>query len=281
MIILLATACCLCMNRCYIIMNLKVVHVVETKNIIFDLRTKAGLSQDELAQKVFVTRQAVSRWENGDTVPNTETLKLLSKLFDVSINTILGSPRKMICQCCGMPLEDEMISREKDGFLNENYCKWCYADGTYTYNDMDDLIEVCVKNMVSDNFTEEQARAYMKELLPTLDYWKKQDELSDNGQFEEFKKKLINEINELNVDGMPKLTKLNALVGSYVNLQYRLPNGESVKFLDDNATYLGNQLECELGGNRCFGVLANMDFILLSTYEENGTNPELIFYKKR
>ena len=42
----------------------------------------------------------------------------------------------------------------------------------------------------------------MKELLPTLDYWKKYDELSDNGQFEEFKKKLINEINELNVDGI-------------------------------------------------------------------------------
>ena len=96
---------------------------METKNIIFNLRTKAGLSQDELAQKVFVTRQAVSRWENGDTVPNIETLKLLSKLFDVSINTLLGSPRKMICQCCGMPLEDKFISREKDGFLNENYCK--------------------------------------------------------------------------------------------------------------------------------------------------------------
>lgn len=45
----------------------------------------------------------------------------------------------------------------------------------------------------------------MKELLPALDYWKKYDELSDNGQFEEFKKKLINEINELNVDGMPKV----------------------------------------------------------------------------
>ena len=55
-----------------------------TKDIIFELRTKKGLSQDELAEKVFVTRQAVSRWENGDTIPNTETLKLLSKLFDVS-----------------------------------------------------------------------------------------------------------------------------------------------------------------------------------------------------
>ena len=77
---------------------------METKEIILDLRTRNGLSQDELAEKIFVTRQAVSRWENGETIPGIETLKLLSKLFDVSINTLLGSPRKLICQCCGMPL---------------------------------------------------------------------------------------------------------------------------------------------------------------------------------
>ena len=105
---------------------------METKEILRDLRTKAGLSQDELAEKVFVTRQAVSRWENGETLPNTETLKLLSNLFGVSINTLLGSPRKLICQCCGMPLEDKIIGYDKDGFMNEDYCKWCYADGTYT-----------------------------------------------------------------------------------------------------------------------------------------------------
>ena len=51
------------------------------KGRYFGLRTKKGLSQDELAAKVMVTRQAVSRWENGETVPNTETLKLLSKGF--------------------------------------------------------------------------------------------------------------------------------------------------------------------------------------------------------
>lgn len=167
---------------------------------VLELRTKRGLSQDELAEKVMVTRQAVSRWENGETVPNTETLKLLSKEFDVSINTLLGEPRKLICQCCGMPLEDDsMIGRDSDGSLNEDYCKWCYADGTYTYSDMDELIDVCVRNMVNENFTEEQARSYMKELLPKLDYWKRYEELSDNGQFEAFKKQLIKEINDLHI----------------------------------------------------------------------------------
>ena len=255
---------------------------MDTKDVIFDLRTKRGLSQDDLAEKVFVTRQAVSRWENGETVPNTETLKLLSKLFDVSINTLLGAPRQLFCQCCGMPLyDDAVISRETDGAFNEDYCKWCYADGTYTYGDMDDLIDVCVRHMVNESFSEAQARAYLKQLLPTLDYWKRYEELSDNGQFEAFKQKLIEEINGLHIEGMPRVEKLNALVGQSVNLAYRLPNGDQVKFLDDQTTYLGNQLESEFGGERCFGVLANMEFILVCTYEKEGTNPELVLYKKR
>ena len=243
---------------------------MDTKEVLYELRMRKGLSQSELADKVFVTRQAVSRWEKGETIPNTETLKLLSNLFNVSINTLLGSPKKLICQCCGMPLEDEILGRDKDGSLNENYCKWCYADGTYTYSNMDDLIDVCVKNMVNDKVSEGQVRAYMELLLPTLDYWKKYDELSDDGQFEEFKAQLIQEINDLHIEGMPKVEKLNALVGQFVNLPYRLPSGADVKFLNDGTTYLGNQLESEFGGDRCFGVLANMDFILVSTYEKDG-----------
>ena len=255
---------------------------METKQIIYELRTKSGMSQDELADKIMVTRQAVSRWENGETIPNTETLKLLSKEFDVSINTLLGQPRKLICQCCGMPLEyDAIIGHNNDGTLNEDYCKWCYADGTYTYSDMDELINVCVKNMVNDHFSEAQARAYMKDILPKLNYWKRYEALSDHGQFDQFKQTLIKEINELQIEGMPKLQTLNALVGQYVNLEYMLPNGKSAKFLDDQKTYLGNQLESEFGGERCFGVLADMDFILICTYEEQGKNPELVLYKKR
>ena len=254
---------------------------METKDVILELRTKKGMSQEELAEKVFVTRQAVSRWETGETIPNTETLKLLSKLFDVSINTLLGSPRQLICQCCGMPLEDSNISRETDGLFNEEYCKWCYADGEYMYSDMDDLIDVCVKNMVSEEHSENEVRAYLKATLPKLDYWKRYEELGGNGAFEEFKKLLIEEINSLNIEGMPKLTKLNVLVGSYINIEYRLPNGKTIKYLDDNTTYLGNQLECEFGGGKCFGIAANMDFILVCTYEKNGDNPELLIYKKR
>ena len=144
---------------------------METKDVLLSLRTKRGISQDALAQAVFVTRQAVSRWETGETVPGTETLKLLSRYFDVSINTLLGAPRKLFCQCCGMPLEDENISREKDGSFNEDYCKWCYADGWFAYDSLNELIDFLVEHFSSEAFPPEQARVYYREHLSTLKHW--------------------------------------------------------------------------------------------------------------
>jgi len=219
---------------------------METKNILLELRTAKGLSQDELAEKVFVSRQAVSRWENGETTPNTETLKRLSALFDVSINTLLGSPRQMVCHCCGMTLDDSTTSKEIDGIFNEEYCKWCYHDGEFT-----------------------------------LDFWKRYAELGGEEKFEEFKKQLMEEFNALNLEGLPKVESLNVLSGRFINLEYELPNGERVRFLDDNAAYLGNQLPCEFGGDRCFGIAANMEFLLVCTYGADGEDPELVLYKKR
>lgn len=147
-----------------------------TKDVILALRTQSGWSQDVLAEKVHVTRQAVSRWENGDTVPNIDTLQQLSRLFDVSINTLLGSPRQLICQCCGMPLDDSTISREPDGSFNEAYCKWCYADGHFVYDNMDQLIDFLAQHMASDAWPPEQVRDHLEKLLPTLDHWReKQD----------------------------------------------------------------------------------------------------------
>ena len=120
---------------------------METRQVILQLRTAKGLSQEELAAKVYVTRQAVSRWETGETVPNTETLKLLSQLFDVSINTLLGSPRTLVCQCCGMPLDDSTLSKGPDGAFNEDYCKWCYADGQFAYPTKASLLDYLMAHM--------------------------------------------------------------------------------------------------------------------------------------
>ncbi|MBD5161680.1 MAG: helix-turn-helix domain-containing protein [Oscillibacter sp.] len=146
---------------------------METKDIIMTLRAKSGLTQEELAQKVFVTRQAVSRWEAGETVPNTEALKLLSGLFQVSINTLLGSPQQLICQCCGMPLDDASISREPDGAFNEEYCKWCYADGKFVYTDINQLTNFLVDHMATEQWPAEQVRAYLEGQLPKLRHWSK------------------------------------------------------------------------------------------------------------
>ena len=144
----------------------------EPKDVIRTRRIEKGLSQEALAAQVYVTRQAVSRWETGETVPNPETLKRLSRVLDVSINTLLGAPRRLICQCCGMPLEDSTLSRETDGSFNEEYCKWCYADGEFTYSSKEQLIDFCAKHMASESWPEQQVRAHMEALVPTLNHWK-------------------------------------------------------------------------------------------------------------
>ena len=146
---------------------------MEPKEILLRLRTQHGLSQEELASQVYVTRQAVSRWETGETIPNTETLKLLSQRFDVSINTLLGAPRQLICQCCGMPLTDDAtISREPDRTFNESYCKWCYADGQFAYTDLTQLIDFLASHMSNENGSPDQVRAYLEAHLPQLEHWK-------------------------------------------------------------------------------------------------------------
>ena len=141
--------------------------------ILKTLRGQHNLTQEQLAEQLLVTRQAVSRWETGETQPNTETLKLLSRLYDVSINTLLGSPRTLVCQCCGMPLsEDGMISREPDGSFNEEYCKWCYTDGGFTYQSMDALLDFLVRNMPNpEQLPEEQRRAQYSGYLSRLKHW--------------------------------------------------------------------------------------------------------------
>ncbi len=149
------------------------IDVMKTSEILKSIRIKNNLTQDEMAERLLVTRQAISRWETGETEPNIESLKLLSTNFNISINTILGSPQKLFCQCCGMPLDaDNMISREIDNSFNEEYCKWCYVDGNFTYKNISELTDFLVSHMSNEDFTPEQAREYFNQQLPKLNHWK-------------------------------------------------------------------------------------------------------------
>lgn len=102
--------------------------------------------------------------------------------------------------------------------------------------------------------------------------------------YEQFKQTLIDEFDELSILGMPKITELYAMSGASVNLAYPMPNGEYIKLLDDKSMYLCNQVECEFNdgtSGRCFGLVAGMDFLLVAEYGENGSDAELVIYKRR
>jgi len=146
---------------------------MESQEILKELREKHHLTQDQLAERIMVTRQAVSRWETGETQPDTESLRLLSKEFGVSINTLLGSPRQLVCQCCGMPLNDDgTISKEPDGSFNEDYCKWCYTDGNFVYETKDSLLDYLVEHMPNpDKTPAEQRRVQFDQYLSGLKHW--------------------------------------------------------------------------------------------------------------
>lgn len=58
---------------------------------ILKLRKKNGLSQEQLGEKINVTRQTISNWELGETAPNPEQLKLLSQSLNISIDELLDN----------------------------------------------------------------------------------------------------------------------------------------------------------------------------------------------
>ena len=93
------------------------------------------------------------------------------------------------------------------------------------------------------------------------------------------KERLIAEYNALGIEDMETVTDLNALRGSFVNLEYELASGQKMKFWNDNRIYLGNQI-CKKGSDRCYGLTADEHYLLVCEYGENGSDPEIIVYKK-
>lgn len=98
--------------------------------------------------------------------------------------------------------------------------------------------------------------------------------------FFEYKAQLIAEFNSLDIPGMPRVTELFQLAGSYINLEYELPNGQKVKLLKDDDIYLGCQLE-KKGSDRCYGLAADEMCLLVCEYGDYGSDPEIVVYKRR
>ena len=220
---------------------------METKDIIYKLRIQSGLSQDELAKMIFVTRQAVSRWETGETLPSVDALRLLSQVFNVSIDELLGT------------CDESNTCYEHDEYVNLNK-----------------LNSFCNKYLGKEVFDDNTDTKVQKQ-----DFYSRYKELGEENVFEQFKSKLIHEINDLHIDGMPVLDSIHHLSGSFVNMAYRLPNGNYIKFLDNDLTYLGNELPSIYDNSICFGIVCNMEFILICSYEKEGSHPELLLYKQR
>ena len=103
------------------------------KDVLPRLRRERGLTQEDLAKKLFITRQAVSRWETGETAPGIDMTKLIAVTLDVPVTELLEMPEHY-CQSCGMMFTaPDQHGHEADGTEVEDFCRWCYDDGAYTY----------------------------------------------------------------------------------------------------------------------------------------------------
>jgi transcriptional regulator with XRE-family HTH domain len=153
---------------------------MNTQNVISDIRKKNNLTQDELAEKLFVTRQAVSRWEKGVTTPTIDTLKLISKIFNIDTNTLLGLSDTPICQSCAMAMFNiKVFGTNKDNTVNTEYCKYCFKNGAFVHNrTLDGQLKSNLRflgefnKMNGSNYTEQEAAEVLTAHLKTLKRWK-------------------------------------------------------------------------------------------------------------
>ncbi len=83
------------------------------------------------------------------------------------------------CQCCGMPLNEEILGTNADGSKNEDYCIYCYKDGAFTSDcTMEEMAEFCAQYVDEFNkntgqqLSREEYKAMLLQYYPTLKRWK-------------------------------------------------------------------------------------------------------------
>lgn len=190
------------------------------------------------------------------------------------------------CQSCGMPLTEEILGTNADGSKNEEYCIYCFKDGAFTGDfTMEEMAEFCAQFVdeynknTGQSLTKEEYKEMLLQYYPNLKRW----QLADNElphATSPIKQQLIEEINSLGISGMPQIDNLFVLQGSFINMEYHI-NGNCVKFLDDNASYWGNQVEKQGAEGRCFGIACDEHFILVSEYGKEGVDAEIVLVKRR
>lgn len=144
---------------------------MSTGTIIKALREAGLMTQADLASKLHVTRQAVSRWENDETTPGSDLLLSMSEIFGVSVDRLLESKKLRYCECCGMPIEPSIMGLDQHGNLDPRYCKWCLEDGKFAYTDVDTMLDFLVANVPHPDLDDSTAREYFRQELARLPYW--------------------------------------------------------------------------------------------------------------
>ncbi len=96
---------------------------MQTGQKIAFLRKNAGLSQDELAEKLFVSRELVSKWENGKRNPDYKTLAALSKIFGVSTDEIFDANCKVLDELRLCFPKDNEFSQEQINIIINSFLK--------------------------------------------------------------------------------------------------------------------------------------------------------------
>ncbi|MBQ5667277.1 MAG: helix-turn-helix transcriptional regulator [Oscillospiraceae bacterium] len=92
---------------------------IRTGKLIASLRKEKGYTQEELGRRLGVSNKTVSRWENGNYMPDIETLRLLSKEFSVSIEELLDGERLSAKKSAKTP--DPFTPKERADFWRRNW----------------------------------------------------------------------------------------------------------------------------------------------------------------
>ena len=142
------------------------------------VRRAHHLTQEQLAAKLFVTRQAVSRWERGEVTPGIDMMKLIAAVTGEPLSHLLEMPEHY-CQSCGMILTPDDCGTDATGAATDHYCKWCYDHGQYTYETtMEAMIEDCAPRLAQNtSMSLDEAVSLMGAVLPQLERWRDMKEL--------------------------------------------------------------------------------------------------------